>query len=110
MTKIKKGYMCSIDFDWELGEAMGGSTIYPSVEDLKEHHVPWESCGIVEVEITRTNIVHKEDLRRGAISGEEFARQEKQLRVKWYKEAIKNLEAELENKKERLNNLEKELK
>jgi hypothetical protein len=45
------GYMCMIDFECELGSAMEGNTVYPSIEDLKEHHKPWESCGIVEVKV-----------------------------------------------------------
>lgn len=52
----RKGYMCKIDFDHELGEALGGNVIYPSIEDLKKHH-PYKTCGIVEVEITLTTVV-----------------------------------------------------
>ena len=32
------GYMCKVDFMWELGEAMGGNKIYASIEDLKEKY------------------------------------------------------------------------
>ena len=45
------GYMCAIDYDYELGRAAGGNTIYPSVEDLKKNHSMWEECGIVEVKV-----------------------------------------------------------
>src|SRR5574338_821079 len=44
------GYMDLIDFECELGGAMGGNTVYPSVEDLREHRQCVESCGIVAVE------------------------------------------------------------
>ena len=44
------GYMCSITFDHELGEALGGSIIYPSIEDLKDNHI-FTSCGITKVRI-----------------------------------------------------------
>ena len=30
------GWMCAIDFSCELGEALGGNTIYPSLEDLQK--------------------------------------------------------------------------
>lgn len=45
------GYMCMIDFDHELGAAAGGVKVYSSVEDLKQSHKAWESCGIVEVQV-----------------------------------------------------------
>ena len=45
------GYMCLIDFECELGMAWDGAPVYPTVEDLKAHHSPWESCGIVEVQV-----------------------------------------------------------
>lgn len=48
-NEIKYGYMCTIDWNWELGEAKGGNTIYPSVKDLKEVHD--FNCGIVKVKI-----------------------------------------------------------
>jgi hypothetical protein len=51
------GYMCAIDFDHELGAAMGGSRIWPDVEDLKRNHPCADECGIVEVKIVRTKIV-----------------------------------------------------
>jgi hypothetical protein len=57
------GYMCMIDFEDELGEASGGNTVYPSVEDLKRHHDAWESCGIVEVKVTRVREVAPQNLR-----------------------------------------------
>lgn len=51
------GYMCAIDFDHELGQALGGSTIWPDVDDLKENHPCADECGIVEVKIVRTKVV-----------------------------------------------------
>ena len=34
--KVCYGWMCAVDFDFELGEAAGGNKIYPSKEDLME--------------------------------------------------------------------------
>jgi len=31
------GWMCAVDFDYELGEASGGATIFSSEKDLHEH-------------------------------------------------------------------------
>jgi hypothetical protein len=41
--------MCAIDFSCELGEASGGNTIYPSLEDLRKHHQWLDHCGFEEV-------------------------------------------------------------
>jgi len=41
--------MCAIDFDYELGEAMGGNTIYPSEENLRKNHPFVDKCGVAEV-------------------------------------------------------------
>lgn len=57
MKKTITGYMCPIDFQWELGEAAGGTVIYASIEDLKKNHTCWEECGIIEVEVTNTKVV-----------------------------------------------------
>lgn len=51
------GYMCQTDWDWELGEAMGGTRVYASVKDLKRDRKCVEQCGIVEVRVTLEKIV-----------------------------------------------------
>jgi hypothetical protein len=50
--------MDRVDFDYELGAALGGNTIHPSVEDLREpatHDL--DECGIVEVEVRLVRVV-----------------------------------------------------
>jgi hypothetical protein len=60
-TKHKpRGFMCKTDFDWELGEASGGDTIYPSIEELRRKRGCVEGCGIVEVEVSLVRVVQKE--------------------------------------------------
>ena len=59
------GYMCTIDFDHELGEACGGNTIFPSLEDLKENHKCWKGCGVVKVKVYYVKTVVKQDLFSG---------------------------------------------
>lgn len=51
------GYMCKVDFDEELGNAAGGNTVYPTIEDLREHRGCVKDCGIVEVEVTLKRVV-----------------------------------------------------
>jgi len=43
--------MCGVDFKYELGEAAGGNTIYPSIADLKRNKPCWLECGIVRVSV-----------------------------------------------------------
>lgn len=55
--EIREGYMCKVTFDHELGEALGGSRIYSSKEDLLAHHPMAKECGIVKVKITKVEDV-----------------------------------------------------
>ena len=59
MKEDRFGYMCKIDWDWELGEAMGGTTIYPSLKDLKANHD--FNCGIVKVRISLEEVIDEKE-------------------------------------------------
>lgn len=54
---VKRGFMCKIDFDHEIGAAMGGNKVYPSEKDLRREHSMAGQCGIVEVEIKLVRVV-----------------------------------------------------
>jgi len=56
------GYMCMIDWQHEIGCACGGSTVYPSIQDLKENHSMWEECGIVEVTVSFSKVIVPENM------------------------------------------------
>lgn len=56
------GYMCGVDWQHELGEASGGNTIYPSIEDLKRHRQCWKQCGIVAVTVEEQAWVEGQDI------------------------------------------------
>ena len=63
MTKeTRVGFMCMTDFDDELENAAGGNKVYPSLEDLKRNMSCWESCGVVEVTVTRGRVVVPQNL------------------------------------------------
>jgi len=52
------GYMCKIDYDYELGNALGGTKVYSSIEDLVENHeCADDECGIVEVKVDLSEII-----------------------------------------------------
>ena len=57
MKSDRFGYICKIDWDWELGEALGGSKIYPNIDDLKENHLCWKDCGIVKVKVSFEEVI-----------------------------------------------------
>jgi len=56
-SSYKIGYMCAIAWDWELGEACGGTKVYCSMEDLKREHKCVSSCGIVKVKVELIEII-----------------------------------------------------
>jgi len=60
MTEVRVGYMCKVDYDWELGEALGGSVVYPSIKDLQRKEKAHDHCGIVKVKVTLEEVVKKE--------------------------------------------------
>ena len=60
MDEPKYGYMCKTDWDYELGEALGGNSIYPSIEDLKKRRKCVSSCGIVKVRVELEEVVQPE--------------------------------------------------
>ena len=43
------GYMCAIDWEYELGAASGGNLVFPSVDDLKRSHVCWRNISHQEL-------------------------------------------------------------
>jgi hypothetical protein len=51
------GYICLIDWEWEIGEAYDGNHVYPSVAALREAHPMADDCGIVEVSVRLVRVV-----------------------------------------------------
>lgn len=50
--------MCQTDWNWELGEAMGGTEIYCSEADCRQERKCVDSCGIVKVKVELVEVVH----------------------------------------------------
>lgn len=57
MNEPRYGYMCLTDWNWELGEALGGTEVYCSINDLKQERKCVEQCGIVKVKIEMAEVV-----------------------------------------------------
>jgi len=53
------GYMCKVNWDYEIGNASGGNRIYPSLEDLKRCTKCWKGCGIVEVKVFFSKVIEE---------------------------------------------------
>lgn len=53
------GYMCKVDFDYELGCASGGNIVYPSEKNLREHRKCVNECGIVEVRVQFVRVIQE---------------------------------------------------
>lgn len=54
-------FIDATDFRYEVGHASDGNTIYPSLEDLKEHSPCWEECGVVRATLIFEEQVVKEN-------------------------------------------------
>lgn len=61
MDDIDSVFMCKVDFENELGAAMGGVTIYPSIEDARKNRKCIDACGLVEVEVRLKRVVIEEN-------------------------------------------------
>jgi hypothetical protein len=72
-------YCCKIDFVHEIGEALGGNKLFPSVKDLLENHKCAKHCGIVRVKVTIDEVV-TEGIRMGfEENAEEVAKVDKEV-------------------------------
>ena len=59
--KTRTGYMDKVDFDEELGNALGGNKIYPSEEDLRHQKPCTKQCGVVKVEVRAVEVIQESD-------------------------------------------------
>lgn len=55
--ELSGGFMCRTDFEEELGCAEGGNTVYPSLENLKQHRQCVAECGIVRVSVNLEEVI-----------------------------------------------------
>lgn len=78
----KYGYMCKIDWDYEVGSALGGNIVYPSIKDLKKNHST-VGCGIVKVKVTLEEVIDETNfhLPGATISMQEAIELEKEKKV-----------------------------
>lgn len=62
--KAIEGYMCSVDFDYHLGNDAAGTVIYSSEECIRERRlcVAPGGCGIFKVKTYYVETIQKEEL------------------------------------------------
>jgi hypothetical protein len=61
--QVRTGFMCMTDFDCELGNASGGTRVYPSLANLRQNSKcckPNGCCGIVQVTVTLKKVYRKD--------------------------------------------------
>lgn len=65
MRKVRKrvvtGYMDKVDFDEELGNAIDGNKVFPSLKALKKYKPCTKQCGIVKVEVRLKEVIRETD-------------------------------------------------
>lgn len=59
--RVIRGYMCKVAWDYELGYALGGGRIYPTLADLISNHKCTDQCGVVEVEVKVKKVIKQSD-------------------------------------------------
>jgi len=94
-------YMDKVDFDYELGEALGGSKVYIDEQDLRNHQPCVESCGIVTVKVTLHEVIKYSDFesrceRTNSREHERNKIEAKRTAIDRLKERIVLLEKEIE--------------
>lgn len=66
MGTVKFGYMCAVDFEWELDEDASqpnGVQVYTSLEELRENRKCVNTCGIVKVKIILEETIQESNYR-----------------------------------------------
>jgi len=63
LEKSKYAYMCLVDYNWELGEALGGVVLYPTLKDLQENQKCVDKCGVVRVKIILDKTIQESDFK-----------------------------------------------
>jgi hypothetical protein len=59
--RVVTGFMCKVDWDHELGAALGGNTVFASEADLIANKKCTDECGIVEVEVRLKRVIRESD-------------------------------------------------
>lgn len=59
--RVVTGFMCKVDWDHELGAALGGNNIFASEADLIANKKCTDECGIVEVEVRLKRVIRESD-------------------------------------------------
>jgi hypothetical protein len=63
-TKSVICYMDKVDFEEELGKAVAGNRVFPSVDACRKSKACVHQCGIVEVEIRLRKVIVETDFTR----------------------------------------------
>lgn len=58
---VRTGFMCKVDFDHELGEALGGNRVFPDEADCEKDRGCIDTCGMVEVEVRLKRVVREDN-------------------------------------------------
>ena len=108
-------FLDGVDFQYEIGEAPYGNTVYPDVESLKENNRCWEGCGIVECELVFKKWVFEQDWKRMSKDSVNYTAKELEtnvdiLRLESAKKHLEYLEELVCKQKQKVINLKVDLK
>lgn len=60
-NRVVTGFMCKVDWDHELGIALGGNSVFATKADLIANKKCTDECGIVEVEVRLKRVIRESD-------------------------------------------------
>jgi len=124
-TKVKKPrevevYIDGTDWQYEVGEAADGNSVYPDVKSLQKYRSCWKGCGVVKCKLVFDSWIIEEDRKEmfkdstKSYSSEEFEKNIDVIRFEgaqkhlgWLKEKIKEQESKIEFIKNKIENKEK---
>lgn len=119
VVKVKKPrsievFMDGIDFQHEIGHAMGGNTVYADLEDALKNNPCAKSCGIVKVKVELVEWVQDQNFDKAeyiTVTPEEMQKSPDLQRLecwtahqKFLENKVKNIKANIKSLKEKIKN------
>lgn len=106
-------YIDGVDFQHELGAAMGGNTVYPDLEDALENNPCAQSCGIVKCKVTLIEWAMPQDWKKASyvtMSPEDLKKNPDLQRLETNRAHLDYLNEKVKKQKKKIKQLEEKLK
>lgn len=87
-------FLDGIDWQYEVGCASDGNSVYPDIDCLKKHNRCWDGCGIVECELVFKKWIHEHNWNAMSKSSKSYTAKElkENSDILRFESALKHLE------------------